>query len=69
MDGLRKLYHEVGRFPSCRMNPGQRAKYKELNILYNDLSGVKVTHSVCNMPSLMVKIKHFLHAEDSKQNK
>lgn len=69
MGDLEKLYHEVGGFPSCRMNTGQRAKFRELNNLFNDLTGIRVSHSICNMPSLMVKVKRYINAENSKQNK
>lgn len=69
MTDLEKLYQEVGRFPSCRMNSGQVAKFQELNALFNKLSGLRVLHQVCNKPSLMVKVKHYIHAENNKQIK
>ena len=50
------------------MNTEQRNEYKELNKLYNKLSGSNVNHSVCSKNTLLSKIETFINAERTKDN-
>jgi len=58
---LKDLFHRVRGFStSCRMDKEQTELYKELNKLYNELSGSNITHSVCSKNNLLIKIEYFI---------
>ena len=69
IDEFSNLFYTVASFGSCRMTKPQIQQFQRLNRMYNEITGVNTTHTICNKASLMIKCKIILDEQNTKQTK